>query len=855
MRHRSALPRILALGLAVCTASFGLAAGPAGAVSGAASAAPPSVPAPSGAAVAPAGASESHTAAKPSPAGPPVAIGAATSLAVTSPAGPAGPDAASAVTAASSAAPAGTTPSTPSTQSCTAADFGSRGGAKLAAYVKTSTTDCLNTLYALTGSDAAAVFKESQMTAVANAFVSTARNYRGDDSSGIWQLSLFLTAGYYVQYNNAAAVGSYGSALADPVQNGLDAFFSARHSSDVSAANGNVLGNVITLSDSADLQARYISVYKRVLNGYKSSYDAFPSMDAAVNAVFTPIYRGHFFPAYIAAVTADPSLIDALNSFALNNTALLPGANYALDTNAAAEAVRFLDTPALQAKVRPLAAHLLAISPLPGPNGPLWVRVAVVVDYVDGAECGTFGVCDYTDTLKAAVLPTTYPCGTTRTILAQAMTAADLNAACTSLQGEDAFYHGLVKDGGPIAGQYDTNVRLAVFATKWDYTVYSTALFGNDTDNGGETLSGDITDPANQPISVMYVKFPGDGFPASVWNLNHEYTHLLQGEFDMKGTFDQEISVPDIWWVEGEAEYVSYAYRGLNNTQAIGEASQHAFPLSTLFQTTYDNTTTDRTYTWGYLAVRYMIEKHPADVQAMLAKFRVGDWAGGYAVYNAIGTKYDADFDAWLDVCAAGACLVPGAPTAAFTMAPDGLSVHFSDVSTDTGSPLNFERWSYGDNTISTTDGPNPTHTFPAAGTYTIALTVDDAKGLSSTYAQNVTVTGPSGPPPCPSANPQAMDRNCSRADQSETAGDYDSLWIYLPAGQVTLHVATTGGSGNADLYYDPDTWATKQTHTAKSTGGGNDQSITVTNKTAGYRYISLYAVTSFSGVSVSTQY
>jgi microbial collagenase len=41
----------------------------------------------------------------------------------------------------------------------------------------------------------------------------------------------------------------------------------------------------------------------------------------------------------------------------------------------------------------------------------------------------------------------------------------------------------------------------------------------------------------------------------------------------------------------------------------------------------------------------------------MLTKFRTGDYAGAYAVYNTdIGTCYDADFAAWLDTCAAGAC-------------------------------------------------------------------------------------------------------------------------------------------------------------------------------------------------------
>jgi microbial collagenase len=846
MRHPSALPRILAVGLAICAATVGIAAGPAGAASAAGAPAAGPAAAPSGAnPVQPADLNqpaEQTAPVKLSPAGPPVAIGAATPLAVATAAGaaagPAGPDSATDPKAA------------PSTQSCTAADFGSRSGGALAAYVKASTTDCIKTLYSLTGTDAAAVFKESQMVAVADAFSTAAKTYHGDDSQGIWQLSLFLTAGYYVQYNNAAAVGGYGQDLATPVQAGLDAFFSSSHSGDVSAINGSILGNAITLSDSSDEQARYLSVYARVLNGYKSSYDAFPSMDSAVNAVFYPVYRGHFFPAYLAAVTADPSIITALNSFALRNTALLAGANYALDTNAAAETVRFLDTPALQPRVRPLTANLIRTSPLSGPNGPVWLRAAIVENYVDGAECGTFNVCDYLTTLKSTILPTTTACGSNRTFLTYAMSAADLNAACTSVEGEDAFYHALTKDNGPIPGQYETNIRLAVFATKWAYSMYSTALFGNGTDNGGITLGGTLTDPNNQPISIMYIKFPGDGFPASVWNLNHEYTHLLQGAYEMKGDFSQEMSVPDIWWVEGEAEYVSYTYRGINNTQSINEARQHTFALSTLFQTTYSNSTNERTYIWGYLATRYMLEKHPDVVQAMLAKFRVGDFQGGYQVYNSIGTGYDADFNTWLDACSAGACLVPGAPVSAFATTVDGLSVHLSDVSTDTGSSIGFIHWNYGDNTTSDTDGPNPTHTFSTPGTYAISLTVGDAKGLASTYTQYVTVT-----PPCASANRQAMGRDCSRSGQSETAGNYDYLWIYLPAGQSTLNVTISGGTGTAELLYDPDTWATIQTHTAQSTGTGNSQSITVTNQTAGYRYISLYAVTSFSGVSVSTQY
>ncbi len=115
--------------------------------------------------------------------------------------------------------------------------------------------------------------------------------------------------------------------------------------------------------------------------------------------------------------------------------------------------------------------------------------------------------------------------------------------------------------------------------------------------------------------------------------------------------------MPNVWWIEGLAEYVSYGYRGITYDRAVAEAGRHTYRLSTLFRNTYANSDVTRTYPWGYLAVRYMVERHPDDVQRMLARFRVGDYAGGHAVYATdIGTRYDADFDEWLTACAAGAC-------------------------------------------------------------------------------------------------------------------------------------------------------------------------------------------------------
>ncbi|MGC0313692.1 M9 family metallopeptidase [Kitasatospora acidiphila] len=665
------------------------------------------------------------------------------------------------------------------TASCTPADFSSRTGSDLAAYVQASTPDCINSLFQVTGSNASGVFRESQMLSVASAFQSQAAAYTGDDSTGIWQLVLFLRAGYYVQFYDSADVGSYDATLTSAVQSALDSFVANSHLGDVSDANGQISGEVMVLTDSANLQGRYLNTYKQVLNAYNpATYNASWYMVNFVNDVFTPLYRGHQNPDFVTAVTSDPSIITTLDTFALNHKDLLGTTNSFLDSNAGLETARFIEHSALQATVKPLIKGLLDASSITGPTARLWVGVAGMASFYDASNCSYYGVCNLPQQLKAAALPVSYTCDATHSILAQSLTAADLTAVCSSLENQDAFVHNLVKDNGAIPGQYENSLQMVVFASPQDYQTYAGGIYGVSTNNGGITLVGDPTNPSNQPISLTYQN-GNDGFTAGIWNLNHEYTHALDARYDMKGNFTQQTVVPDVWWIEGVAEYVSYTYRNVTDTGAMAEAPKHTYALSTLFQNTYANSDQTRTYPWGYLAVRYMVEKHPDVIANMLSHFRTGDYTGGYAVYNSIGTAYDADFNTWLDACAAGAC------------------------------------------------------------------TAGSGGGGG----------GGGGTTACTAANTQVLDRNCFRAGQSATAGNLDYYYIYLPAGTTTLNVTSSGGTGTAYLLYNPNAWATPTAYTNGSLNNGTSQSLTVTNTTAGYRYISLYAQTDFSGVTVTTQY
>ncbi|MBT2420266.1 collagenase [Streptomyces sp. ISL-22] len=635
MRYRSVLPGRVAAALAVCVTVTGLLSTPALAT-------PPAQPGPT--------ATASAKTPPPPPTGPTTGTHSAVqdrqhTPATLPPLAPTRPPTRPNAQANSKAAP------------CSPADFGSRTGAALVAFVKASTTDCVNSLFAVTGTDARAVFRESQMVTVAQAFTRTAQRYAGDNSSRVWQLVLFLRAGYYVQFNHPDDVGPYGTSVYRNTTRGLDTFFARPRSRDVTAANGDVLSEVVILTDSADQQARYLTVYRRILSGYNNSYDSIRSMLAAVNAVYTPLWRGNWNPDYVRAVTADPSIVRTLHRFALDHLDLLPTDRAYLASNAGMNLARYVEHPALRTTVRPLTKGLLDASRITGPTAGLWVAVATQAEYYDGANCSYYGVCDLAGQLTKAALPITHPCDATHSIRAQALSPADLAAACASVLGQDAYFHDLVKDDGPIPGQYLSTIDLVVFASRADYRTYAGAIYGISTDNGGMTLIGDPADPANKPFAVMYQKSQDDGHAARIWNLNHEYTHYLDARHNMKGDFAQQISVPDVWWIEGVAEYVSYGYRGLTYDQAVTEAGKHTYRLSTLFQNTYTNSDVTRTYPWGYLAVRYMFERHPQDIDRMLDRFRVGDYAGGYAVYtNDIGTRYDADFDQWLTECAAGAC-------------------------------------------------------------------------------------------------------------------------------------------------------------------------------------------------------
>jgi PKD repeat protein len=117
------------------------------------------------------------------------------------------------------------------------------------------------------------------------------------------------------------------------------------------------------------------------------------------------------------------------------------------------------------------------------------------------------------------------------------------------------------------------------------------------------------------------------------------------------------------------------------------------------------------------------------------------------------------------------------APIAGFTPSCSQLDCDFVDGSVDLDGTLQTWMWTFGDGSTSTLQ--NPPHSYAAAGSYTVTLSVtDDRNGLKSASKQ-VTVAGPPSPniPPAAAFASACSDLDCSFTDGSTDADGTIIAW------------------------------------------------------------------------------
>lgn len=260
------------------------------------------------------------------------------------------------------------------------------------------------------------------------------------------------------------------------------------------------------------------------------------------------------------------------------------------------------------------------------------------------------------------VLTQLHQCSPSLQLRAAALTPVQQSQICLDLAAVHQRFMTLFNQPAPVLHDGNQMLRANIYQSQQQYAALAGQHFSMPTDNGGMYLEGLPHLSGNQAEFVAYQRADG-----AVWNLAHEYVHYLDGRFNLAGDFCANLhdshAAPEncphpapqspylVWWTEGMAEYVAH---GTDNLAAERLASTAAFTLSELFHTGYEtNTGSDRVYRWGYLAVRYLFEKHPEKIQQMLSFTRNGDYPRYQALVQSWGTSMDAEFAHWLQTFAA----------------------------------------------------------------------------------------------------------------------------------------------------------------------------------------------------------
>jgi PKD repeat protein len=183
-------------------------------------------------------------------------------------------------------------------------------------------------------------------------------------------------------------------------------------------------------------------------------------------------------------------------------------------------------------------------------------------------------------------------------------------------------------------------------------------------------------------------------------------------------------------------------------------------------------------------------------------------------------------------------------PVADFTSAVDGLAVSFTDGSSDSDGSIASRSWSFGDGVTST--AVNPSHSYAAAGSYDVTLTVTDDGGASSSRTRAVTVGGGGG---------NELAKGVPITGLSASTGNSLSYTMVVPAGASNLTFTMSGGTGDADLYVKYGSAPTDSSYDCRPYRNGNAETCTFATPQAGTYHVRVKAYSSFSGVSLVGDY
>ncbi|EJI6682557.1 collagenase [Vibrio parahaemolyticus] len=532
---------------------------------------------------------------------------------------------------------------------CTVEDF-TVDRVNIESRVANSDYECMRTWFSPSLEQADVVFSTMSVSRITGGLKKAIEAYKGtkEQAQQIYYLGEFIKAAYKNRHDTfAKKLQPFPSELSVDIANTIQQFLRSPYALTEGREQQEALASMLIVVDSIRQLAIAAPDVFAILDSFSADKSDSYYYRKAINNIFVAMAGHSQTKAFYDVIESDSSYIHRLSSFITNNEWAIGTDSEQLLGNAARELARLVKTEDAETKkvVVDTLDSLLKRYPLGGKSDRIWVGIAEMVDAYASDYLEQLGLSNSKSVLKQRIMTFSYDCRGPARILAQEITEAQAITSCETLNLKEDDFHQTVNTGyQPVADDHSDSVDVIVFKTKSDYSTYSSFLFDNTTNNGGQFLERDPSKQGNVPRFVAYQNGWDDDF--SILNLEHEYVHYLDGRFNQYGDFHDTMREGSIvWWLEGFAEYMHYK-EDYNAALVLGKEKTHT--LADVFSTNYSDGL-NRVYRWGYLAVRFMIEKHPEDVTELLGYSRTGQYKEWVKLLERLGPAYNTEFHSWLD--------------------------------------------------------------------------------------------------------------------------------------------------------------------------------------------------------------
>lgn len=733
--------------------------------------------------------------------------------------------------------------------------FASLSGQALFDHVRTVDMSCINQLFD-NDETSVAVYQSQNVVDVASRALNIAASYDSSNGDEMVKLITFLRAAFYVEYYNDSLTYTDMSA-ANAVTDVLVAYGTNPYFTDTSTMQAETLTEFFIAWGNTGSYKESVPSITRYLDGFNSAHLANAQHSKALTKALTTLYYARNDTRFSQAAEGYGELLDALRKVATADYIINSSSDFQ-SKDAFSEFARFYvhhkdNNLSASFKTR-LNNGTVAYKDKFELYSAEWANAADYLSYYNPNDCQQFGVCNWKENLEANVLSVDYSCSSTIAIRAQQMTTSELQQSCDLMGEEEVLFHNVLGTGNqPVADDYNTNLEVNIFNSTADYKDFAGTIFGISTDNGGMYLEGTPSQQGNQARFIAHEATWLDD--VLVWNLGHEYVHYLDGRFNLYGSFSHFNNKTDksVWWTEGLAEYISKQNR---NDDVIALARAQTYTLSEILANDYDSGS-ERVYSWGYLAVRFMFENHRADVDELLVHARAGNTTSWLTYINSnIGQYYDAEWNTWLATVTSNNTGIDTGVTPPTDSDGDGVIDSEDAFPQDPNETKDTDGDGVGDNAdvfptdateTNDTDGdgvgdnsdvfPNDSSEWADSDGDGIGDNADTDNGTTPVEDCGVTtITG---------GNLVADNAYCV------SGTGRNSYYTYVDADNTPLYISTAGGSGDVNVYFNQNTWADVNSYTSKSENVGNKELVSVTAN-RGWVYISLVAVSEYQGVSIT---